>query len=182
MPRWIAALDGSGRPLSGDGTIANGASRRWRRSVPARPDGPWDTLRLEIDRSRRYRHSVTLVRVVPPVVREAPRRRGARDALASSVEAVRACLRAGDSVWREGDAIFLLLPETERGGADALLARIRGCEPALLADAEMRAAAFPEDGLTCHAVRAAVLRPPAARARPAIPVMPRAGHAQESLD
>ena len=178
----MAARDGSTRPLSGDVTLRNGSRRRGRRSARAEHRDPWDALRLEIDRSRRYRHSVTLVRVVPRVARDARRRHGARDPLAAVVAAVRACLRGGDSVWREGDAIFLVLPETERGSADALLARIRGCAPALLADAEMRAAAFPEHGLTCHAVRAAVLAPPPAHARRPIAGMPRAGHAQESLD
>jgi hypothetical protein len=178
----MAARDGSTRPPSGDVTLANGSRRRGRRGAPAGHRDPWDALRLEIDRSRRYRHPVTLVRVAPRVARDARRRHGARDPLAPVVDAVRACLRGGDSVWREGDAIFLVLPETERSSADALLARIRGCAPSLLADADMRAAGFPEDGLTCHAVRAAVLAPPPAHARRPIPAMPRAGHAQESLD
>jgi hypothetical protein len=178
----MAARDGSTRPLPGNVTFTNGSSRRARRRVPAAPHDPWDALRLEIDRSRRYRHSVTLVRVVPRALRDSPRRRGAGDPFAPVVDALRACLRAGDSVWREGDAIFLVLPETERAAAGALLARIRGCEPALLADAEMRAAAFPEDGLTCHAIRAAILHPPATRAHRPLPVMRAAGHAQESLD
>jgi hypothetical protein len=178
----MAAWDGSTRPLSGDVTRTNGSRRRGRRSVRAEHRDPWDALRLEIDRSRRYRHPVTLVRVVPHVAREARRRHGARDPLAAAVDAVRACLRGGDSVWREGDALFLVLPETECGSAAALLARIRGCAPALLGDADMRAAAFPEHGLTCHAVRAAVLGPPPIHARRPVAAMPRAGHAQESLD
>jgi hypothetical protein len=178
----MAARDGSTRPLPGDVTFTYGSSRRARRRLPADPRDPWAALRLEIDRSRRYRHSVTLVRVVPRAVRDAPRRRGARDPLAAVVAAVRACMRAGDSVWRQGDAIFLVLPETEGGGAGALLARIRSCAPALLADADMRAAAFPEDGLTYHAVRAAILRPPPVRGHLPVPVMRRAGQAQESVD
>src|SRR5919199_1964477 len=119
MPRWMAARDGSTRPLSGDVTLRNGSRRRGRRSARAKPRDPWDALRLEIDRSRRYRHPVTLVRVVPRVARDARRRHGPRDPLAAAVGAVRACLRGGDSVWRGGGGGLLVLPRTARGAAPA---------------------------------------------------------------
>jgi hypothetical protein len=131
---------------------------------PKPPDDehPWTVLAFELERSRRYRHRLTVIRLVPdeasgqgsarregrPGLRRDGRR---RDLLA----AVRATLRSGDRAWSEGGAVFVLMPETDGAGAAAFVARARATLPQL-AGAQVRLASFPEDGLTSQALRAAV--------------------------
>jgi len=138
-----AAADSSGAPVS----------RVWRRGPAARED-PWHAVRREIDRSRRHRHPFVLVRL--PVPR---RGRAARRALTAGVTLLHTTLRSGDSVWAEGDAVYLLLPETDRDGATRLLDRLGDEAPAVVPGHEaVRMACFPQDGLTVNAIRAAVTR------------------------
>jgi hypothetical protein len=124
---------------------------------------------LEIERSRRYRHALTLIRVAPGpasparlvrsrsqrVGRPGHRRREPLDELASKL---RACLRTGDVAWSDGSALFVLLPETDAAGARAMLARLRGTARAVVGEPDVRIASFPEHGLTHHALREAVDR------------------------
>ncbi len=132
---------------------------------PAAQPDPWDTLRREIDRSRRYRHPVTLIRAQPSAAaspaprprREARVRRGA-DPTLELVEAVRRMLRSGDAAWSERGEIFVVLAETDGLAAGALVARLRSCAVGALADADIHMASFPEDGLTIGALRAAIAR------------------------
>ena len=143
---------------------------------PRAPHEPSDPLCREIERSRRYRHAFTLIRVAPekapatdiPAPRSRrvgrPRRRG-HDPLAELAVEIRACLRTGDVAWWEGCALYVLLPETDVTGADAVVERFRRAARAVAGDADVRVASFPEQGLTDHALRAAVTRrPPAAGA------------------
>jgi hypothetical protein len=130
-----------------------------------------DPLSREIDRSRRYRHAFTLIRVAPEkasathvrvprsrrVGRPGRRRDHPLDELAA---ALRACLRTGDVAWSEGSALYVLLPETDVTGADAVVERLRHAARAVAGDADVRVASFPEQGLTDHALRAAVTRRP----------------------
>ena len=130
-----------------------------------------DPLGREIERSRRYRHAFTLIRVAPEkahatdvrvprsrrVGRPGRRRHDALDELAA---ALRACVRTGDVAWSEGSALYVLLPETDVTGADAVVERFRRAARAVASDADVRVASFPEQGLTDHALRAAVTRRP----------------------
>jgi hypothetical protein len=139
-------------------------------ALPARDDFP-DPLSREIERSRRYRHAFTLIRVAPEkasathvrvprsrrVAHPGRRRHDALDELAAEL---RACLRTGDMAWLEGSALYVLLPETDMTGADAVVERFRRAAPAVAGDADVRVASFPEQGLTDHALRAAVTRRP----------------------
>jgi hypothetical protein len=69
-------------------------------------------------------------------------------------------VRTGDVAWSEGSALYVLLPETDRTGADAVVERFRRTARAVAGDADVRVASFPEQGLTDHALRAAVTRRP----------------------
>jgi hypothetical protein len=138
---------------------------------PPAPHDFSDPLSREIERSRRYRHAFTLIRVAPGkapsthiqvprsprVGRPGRRRHDPLDALAAEL---RACLRTGDVAWSEGSALYVLLPETDGTGADAVVERFRRAARAVAGDADVRVASFPEQGLTDHALRAAVTRRP----------------------
>ncbi|HXS43262.1 MAG TPA: hypothetical protein VN751_01445 [Solirubrobacteraceae bacterium] len=136
---------------------------------PPAPQDLSDALRREIERSRRYRHAFTLLRVapekaqatdiwVPPSRRVGLPRRRRHDPLEELAAALRACLRTGDVAWSEGSALYVLLPETDVTGADAVVERFRRAARAVARDADVRVASFPEQGLTDHALRAAVTR------------------------
>ncbi|HMI71804.1 MAG TPA: hypothetical protein VK510_17540 [Solirubrobacteraceae bacterium] len=138
---------------------------------PHAPHDFSDPLGREIERSRRYRHAFTLIRVAPEkafdtqvrvprsrrVGRPGRRHHGPLDELAA---ALRACVRTGDVAWSEGAALYVLLPETDATGANAVVERFRRTARAVAGDADVRAASFPEQGLTDHALRAAVTRRP----------------------
>jgi hypothetical protein len=99
----------------------------------------WRELRREIDRSRRFRHDLVLMRMA----------RIHRDGN-GKVDLVRklpARLRSTDSVWGVRKDVYVLLPEADRDVAVALIARLRRGSPGLL-PGDVRLAAFPVDGLT----------------------------------
>ena len=138
---------------------------------PPAPQDLSDALCREIDRSRRYRHAFTLIRVAPEKahaidVRMPRSRRVGRpgrrrhDPLEELAAELRACLRTGDVAWSEDSALYVLLPETDVTGADAVVERFRRAARAVARDADVRVASFPEQGLTDHALRAAVTRRP----------------------
>jgi hypothetical protein len=138
---------------------------------PPAPRDFSDPLSREIERSRRYRHAFTLIRVAPEKASATPvwaprshrvgrpgrRRHDPLDALAAEL---RACLRTGDVAWSEGSALYVLLPETDVTGADAVVERFRRAARAVAGGVDVRVASFPEQGLTDHALRAAVTRRP----------------------
>jgi hypothetical protein len=120
----------------------------WRR--PRAGDDPWDTLWREIDRSRRHRHELALVRLAPPI-----RRRGERRVLTVTAIALRRAIRSMDVLWVAEDSIFMLLPETGREAANGLLRRLGDQVSEIVPDGA-RVACFPQDALTANALRAAV--------------------------
>ena len=138
---------------------------------PPASDDFSDPLSREIERSRRYRHAFTLIRVAPEkasathvrvprsrrVARPGRRRHDPLDELAAEL---RACLRTGDVAWSEGSALYVLLPETDTTGADVVVERFRRAARAVTGEADVRVASFPAQGLTNHALRAAVTRRP----------------------
>jgi hypothetical protein len=148
-------------------------------AAPDPPDRSSDPLIGEIERSRRYGHALTFMRIAPGpssharlartragrVTRPGHRRRDVLDELAAEL---RGCLRTGDVAWSDGSALFVLLPETDAAGAHAMLARFRRAAPAVADETDVRVASFPEHGLTHHALRAAVAR----RSRPTAHLQP----------
>ena len=121
----------------------------WRRRPRAGED-PWAVLFREVDRSRRHRHELVLVRLGP-----ATRARGDRRLVLGAAAALRAAIRSVDVLWVADETIFLLLPETDRADAEGLLCRLGGVVADLAPDGP-RLACFPQDGLTANALRAAV--------------------------
>jgi hypothetical protein len=75
-------------------------------------------------------------------------------------------LRSGDVAWVHGASAYVLAPETDAVGAEAMGRRVRAIAAEVLgASVELRIAAFPEDGLTGHALRETLT----ARARRFVP-------------
>ena len=64
-------------------------------------------------------------------------------------------LRLVDRTWVDDGAVYILLPETSRTGADSLLSRLSTVAPELL-PGDVRVATFPDDGLTSGALISAV--------------------------
>lgn len=135
-------------------------------------------LSREIDRCRRYSHSLALVRVAADGA-SAPgsstarlrregrgsRRRG--EPMSRLAAALRDTVRSGDVTWVHGGSAYVLAPETDAGAAEAMGRRLREVAAEVVGTpVELRIAAFPEDGLTGHALRATVT----ARPRRFVPV------------
>jgi hypothetical protein len=82
---------------------------------------------------------------------------------------VRALVRAVDSVWASAASVFVLLPESDRGDGEGLLARLQQQAADVLDGASANIAVFPTDGLTGGALLevangrmlAAAVEPPA---------------------
>jgi hypothetical protein len=130
---------------------------------------PWLVLNREIDRCRRYRHALALVRLVTvgepdgPTSLAAQARREGRPSrrrpkpLGELDATLRQSIRSGDATWLDGRAAFILAPETDAFGAEAMGRRIGAVAAEVLGEpVELRIAAFPEHGLTGHALRARV--------------------------
>ena len=64
-------------------------------------------------------------------------------------------LRLVDRTWVDDGAVYLLLPETSRAGADSLIGRLQMVAADLL-PGDVRVATFPDDGLTSGALISAV--------------------------
>ena len=110
-------------------------------------------LSAELYRSRRYQRPFVLASIS---------RRSLNGHGATARADLTQHIRAIDRVWEIGDRIFLLLPETDRHGADQLIARLADGESELLPRQHVSLAAFPDDGLTSAALLAAVTREPVA--------------------
>ncbi|HET7743265.1 MAG TPA: hypothetical protein VFK76_00845 [Gaiellaceae bacterium] len=100
----------------------------------------WGEFSREIDRSRRYRHHLVIVRVRPTHVSE-------------EVLEIAEALRSTDAVWIEEPYVYVLLRESDRTMGDALLYRLAIILPHLFADGAQMAS-FPEDGVTSGALLA----------------------------
>lgn len=114
-----------------------------RSRLDAHPD-PWEELRRELLRSRRYRHVFVVARIP---------RNGSSLTRASGLATF---LRRTDRIWSVGDDVYVLLPETDRERAEALLTRIRREAPRVLPMEGVRVAVFPLEGVTVGAMLAAL--------------------------
>jgi hypothetical protein len=108
----------------------------------------WAEFHRELARARRYERTFAVVRFARPE----------RDIGATQVrllDEVSASARRIDRVWVDGNDVLVLLPESTRAAAEALVARIRSRVPQ---DFELSSsvACFPLDGLTARAVIAAL--------------------------
>jgi hypothetical protein len=98
-----------------------------------------DELRRELYRSRRYER---------PLAVAAVRLAALNGYRAVARQELEQRLRAVDRVWEAGDHIVVMLPETDRHGAEHLLARLTAEVPGLLPEPHVGLAAFPSDALT----------------------------------
>jgi hypothetical protein len=143
------------RPSGGDPKrVAQPRLRGFRFRLPRRPAevreqaSPGDLLRalqLEIYRSRRSGRRLALIGLQPP---------------ASSVARVGEAIRAIDHARVVRGRLYLLLPETDRRAAYAVVARIETLFEAPL-EGGFEVAVFPEDALTAEALVACVAGRPA---------------------
>jgi hypothetical protein len=109
----------------------------------------WAEFRREMRRARRGVKALTILRV--PMADASTDQAELEDrsgALASH-------LRLVDRTWVDDGSIYVLLPESPKPAAVALLSRVRAQIPGLLPD-DIRVATFPDDGLTSGAIIAAV--------------------------
>lgn len=105
-------------------------------------------LRAEVERelvrSRRYDRSFVVARAALPTARSGAARSGV------AAETVAERLRRIDRAWVDDSHLYLLLPESDRRGAEQVAER-------LLADyavSDLRLATFPQDGVTAGALLA----------------------------
>jgi hypothetical protein len=123
----------------------------------------------ELERSRRYDHSFTLVKIdialwlsIEPSVRSLRRLHRASSATAARL---RAELRSVDQVWAVHHEVYVLMPECDRAQADRALGRLGWLDsfdwidPGFGCRAHIRMAAFPTDGITNAALLRALRRP-----------------------
>jgi hypothetical protein len=122
----------------------------------------WEDLQHEVDRSRRYGHSFSVVRLASRT-RLRARSNGAGEARRAELERkalmVGVLLRKLDRVWADGEDIYLLLPEGGRAMAESMLDRISEPLGMLVPDSVAAIATFPQDGLSIGGLLAALGRP-----------------------
>jgi hypothetical protein len=117
-------------------------------AIPPGDMGGWHQLALEVARGRRHGHGLALVRVGT-----GSSGGGGIDVLALA-STVRRALRSIDSVWTDGDHVYVLLCEADASAASAFTARLRSSVLGDTRRLSISAALFPDDGLTVGALRA----------------------------
>lgn len=122
----------------------------------------WEDLQHEVDRSRRYGHSFSVVRLAS-CTRLRARSNGAGKARRAELEhkalMVGVLVRKLDRVWADGEDIYVLLPEGGRAMAESMLDRIREPLRVLLPDSVAAIATFPQDGLSIGGLLSALGSP-----------------------
>ena len=108
----------------------------------------WIEFRRELRRARRGGRPLTILRIAGA---ELPGGAGGATDLATHARALERRLRIVDRAWVDDDSIYVLLPESTRAAAEALIARIRAGAPDELPEL-VRIATFPENGLTSGAI------------------------------
>ena len=108
----------------------------------------WSEIGEELDRSRRFHRDFSLIRIGTPS--------GAQKRASGDVQVISSALRSIDRAWAVDDAYLIMLPESTREQAEALVERIR-VHPLLdLSDASITIASFPGDGVTSGALLSAL--------------------------
>jgi hypothetical protein len=102
----------------------------------------WERFGLELERSRRHARPLALLRLT--------RRRGEGSA-AIDLDEVEAQVRAVDVAWSDRRHVYILLPETDRPALSRAIARLAASLPEI-AEAELRLAIYPDDGITSGAL------------------------------
>jgi hypothetical protein len=116
-------------------------------------DAGWIEFRRELRRARRGGRPLTILRIAGDEL-SADGADGRSD-LGMHARKLGLRLRIVDRTWVDDGSIYVLLPESSRAAADALIARIRADVPQELPEG-VRIATFPENGLTSGAIIAAL--------------------------
>lgn len=144
--------------------VASAATQRTQSSLPVHLRSEhgwfWHELTRELDRSRRHECEFVLVRIhAARSALEAKLPTGAMGLLPmpQRAGAIEAYLRGSDRTWQDTDGhVYILLPETGREHAEALLSRITMVAPHLLPLDGFGMVTFPHDGLTTGALLASL--------------------------
>jgi hypothetical protein len=116
-------------------------------------DTGWSEFRRELRRARRGGQPLTMLRVAGE---ELPSDGlDGRSDLGTRARRLALHLRLVDRTWVDDGSIYVLLPETTRAAAEALIGRVRATAPEQL-PGHVHMATFPENGLTSGALIAAV--------------------------
>ncbi len=146
-----------------------GRTRIPTEAAPPSFNQSWDALRRELDRSRRFERSFVLMRV--PASEALQTAAGSVPAARGPLGALPLLLRGLDQAWTMEGSIYVVLPESTRASAIALIARLRSTMPdAALEDIQI--AEFPEDGLTTGALVANLRTVPAPDDAPPVRLVP----------
>ena len=128
-----------------------------RNNFQARGDAT--AFRSELERSRRYGRAFALlaIRTRWPSGDGFVRSwvysdGGLRAAVSDHLEMVKRLLRAIDDAWRDGDFVYVLLPESDHAVASGFLARLERERPGLVSTGQVSLAIFPTDGVTSGAL------------------------------
>lgn len=138
------------------GFVAGRANLQCTAVLPGDEPSPAVVFELELERSRRFSHPFTIMRVeTDPALggywpHEAPNATASR---------IREWVRSVDVVWEHCNSVYVLMPECDRAQAAQALARITELEPGLCRPGRVRTAAFPLDGLTIPALLHALENP-----------------------
>jgi hypothetical protein len=125
----------------------------------------WQQLSRELDRSRRFDRTFSLIRVGLEGAE------GGDEGLRTRIESLARSMRSIDSTWKSGTGLYLLLPETDRQAAATLGMRIRRVSPTLLPDS-VSIVSFPDDGITSGALLEALDAAPERRSQPWAALVP----------
>ena len=124
------------------------AGRSSRLTVEAAVESLEGALARELDRARRHRHPLTLIRIASSAARGNADVAGETDVRQVSAASP---VRAADRLWADSDGLIALLPETDHDGAERAALRLLNSAGA---DGQIAIAIFPEDGLTRGALLA----------------------------
>ena len=115
-------------------------------------DAGWIEFRRELRRARRGGRPLTILRIAGA---DLPGGGAGATELGTRARALGLRLRTVDRAWVDEGSIYVLLPESSRAAAEALIARIRADASEVLPEL-VRVATFPENGLTSGAIIAAL--------------------------
>ena len=139
----------------------------------------WDSFRNELDRSRRFERPFVLMRIPANDARGAS---AAVPAARGTLGTLPLVIRGIDQAWTMEGSIYVVLPESNRAAAQALIARLRSTMPEAAELDDIHIAEFPEDGLTTGALVANLRAVPAPGEAPPVRLVPARDDGETELD
>lgn len=140
----------------------------------------WDSFRRELDRSRRFERPFVLMRI--PATDAHQPAGGLVPAARGTLGTLPLVLRGIDQAWTMEGSIYVVLPESNRAAAQALIARLRSTMPDAAELDDIQIAEFPDDGLTTGALVASLRAIPAPGEAPPVRLVPARDGGESTLD